>query len=111
MPGDNVKLAVRCGASAFSVPFGALGEWKPLLDCADSFALVRNGTEVVDVRLGGLRRWIAFKRDGIGGSPLFGIGYQETVGAQRRGREYWGGSNRKVVVLVRADGTVRVECP
>lgn len=99
-------LTIHCGGSAFATGFEGLARWRAVLDCADAISLAWNGARV-DVRLGGLRRWVAFLRT-VGGSPFCVIGYQETVGALRRGDLYIGGSNRKVLARVGPDGAINV---
>lgn len=79
-------LSAQVGASSFSVPWADLGEWRSVLNCADGLTL-RNETQVLNLDLGGTRRWIAFQKQ-INGSPLDCVGYQETVA----------GHNRKVLI-------------
>jgi hypothetical protein len=100
-------LAIHCGASTFTTPLDGVREWRAVLDCADAISLWAGSAERVRVRLGGLRRWIAFERT-IGSSPYACIGYQETVGAVQRGHAYTGGSNRKVLAWINGDGTVSI---
>ena len=100
-------LAIHCGASTFTTPLNGVREWRAVLDCADAISLYAGSAERVRVRLGGLRRWVAFEHT-IGGSPCAVIGYQETIGAVRQGHAYTGGSNRKVLAWVNEDGLVSV---
>ena len=100
-------LAIHCGASTFAAPLGNVREWRAVLDCADAISLWAGSAERVRVQLGGLRRWIAFERT-IDSSPYAVVGYQETVGAERRGHAYTGGSNRKVLAWVGESGPVSV---
>ncbi len=86
-------LAARVGASSFSIPWQNLGEWKPVLGCADGLVLKSNGTQVLSLELGDTRRWIAFEKM-VNASPCHCIGYQETVR----------GVNKKVLVWHRPDG-------
>ncbi len=108
MPGT---LVIHCGSSTFSTPLAEVRQWKAVLDCADAISLMTGSAgrerERVHVRLGGLRRWIAFEQF-VGGSPYAVIGYQETVGATRRGYTYTGGSNRQVLAWVNGDGAVSI---
>lgn len=103
----STSLVIHCGGSTFSTGFGSVRRWRAVLDCADAISVVRDDAEHVRVRLGGLRRWVAFERS-IGGSPFAVVGYQETVGAVWHGAAYTGGSNRKVLAWVGADGRVVV---
>ncbi|MBU0792325.1 MAG: hypothetical protein KKC55_17960 [Gammaproteobacteria bacterium] len=103
----DASLTIYCGASAFSTGFDELRRWRHVLNCADAISLKHDGAERVHVRLGGLRRWIAFEQS-VGGSPFAVVGYQETVGAVWHGESYSGGSNRKVLAWVRGDGTVSI---
>ena len=100
-------LVIQCGGSVFRADLEAIHRWRGLLDCADQISLTRDGQELVRVRLGGLRRWIAFKQ-WAAGSPLYGIGFQTTVGATRYGSEYSGGSNFQVVARLHPDGLVDI---
>ena len=103
----DTSLAIHCGGSTFNTSFDGIKRWRPVLDCADAISVVRDDVERVSVRLGGLRRWVAFEQS-IGGSPFAVIGYQETVGAVWHGAAYTGGSNRKVLAWVGAGGHVIV---
>jgi hypothetical protein len=104
---DGIILTIQCGGSTFEAGPHDVARHRALLDCADAIGLVRDGVERVRVELGGLRRWIAFQRN-VGGSPLYCIGYQETVGACWRGGLAIGGSNRKVIVRLHPDDTVTI---
>lgn len=101
----DTQLIINVGGSALKASVERVHEWRALLDCADSIALFWNGAERVQVSLGGLRRWVAFKRT-HGGSPLYCIGYQETVGALHRRGATIGGSNRKVLVWMLPGGRI-----
>ena len=101
----DTQLIINVGGSALQANMERVREWRALLDCADSIALSWRGTERVRVDLGGLRRWIAFKRI-LGGSPFYCIGYQETVGAIHRHGAIIGGSNRKVLAWMTPGGLV-----
>ena len=104
----DTKLIINVGGSALSTSdFDDLKPWYALLGGADSIALAQNNVERVRVQLGGLRRFIAFKRDN-GSSPLHFIGYQETVGAIVREGLYIGGSNRKVIACLHPSGHVEI---
>lgn len=103
---DNL-LTIHCSGSIFNTPLHSIKRWRTVLDCADALSLSVNGAERVHVQLGGLRRWIAFERS-VGGSPFAVVGYQETVGATWCGNAYTGGSNRKVLAWVAADGAVSI---
>lgn len=100
-------LTINVGGSALKADLKNLQPWHALLNNADAIALTQNGKECVRVDLGGLKRWIAFRRN-VGGSPLCAIGYQETVGAQRYGDMIVGGSNRKVLAWLHPSGRVTI---
>lgn len=101
----DTKLTIEVGGSAFQADLENLQPWRTLLGFADSIGLARDEHEVLRVELGGLRRWIAFKRDSAG-SPLYCIGYQETVGAIRNGDQIIGGSSRKTLAWLYPSGQV-----
>ena len=104
----ETKLIINLAGSAWTADLGDLRPWYPLLNNADSIALAQNGIERVRVELGGLRRWIAFSRP-VGGSPLYVIGHQESVGAiYRNGSVVFSGSNRKVLAWLNASGGVYI---
>ena len=100
-------LSINVGGSAFSADWHSLPTWRVLLDNADSIAIQRDGEERVRVDLGGLRRWIAFSKC-VNGSPLYCIGYQETVGAVQRSGLIVAGSNRKVTAWLHPSGRVTI---
>lgn len=103
------RLQIECSGSAFLISLGDAQRWKTVLDCADAIALRRNGVEQLRVQLGGLRRWIAFERL-IGGSPLYAIGWQETIGVEASDGGYiTTGSNRKMIAFLHPDGRVAIE--
>jgi len=104
---NKTRLTIQCGGSSFAAPVGSVYNWRAVLDCADSIGLYREGREHVRVELGGLRRWIVFERT-VGGSPLFCIGYQETVGATWQGPVAIGGSNRKTLCWLLPDNRVTI---
>ena len=103
------RLQIECSGSAFLISLSDARRWKGVLDCADAIVLKRNGVEQLRVQLGGLRRWIAFERF-VGGSPLYAIGYQETIGAKASDGGYIvSGSNRKMIAYLYPDGRVAIE--
>ena len=104
------ELIINVGGSSLSTTdFDDLKPWYALLRGADSIALARNKVERVRVQLGGARRFIAFKKDSNDGAPpSHCVGYQETVGAIRRGNMYIGGSNRKVLAWLHPSGPVEI---
>lgn len=97
------QLAAQVGASSFDISWSRLREWKPVLNCAETISLHKNGTRLLSLDLGDTRRWIAFQKQ-INGSPFDCIGYQETIGAIQRDGYIIGGSNRKVLVWHGPDG-------
>lgn len=101
----DTKLTIGISGSVFQADLDNLQPWRALLSCADSIGLARNGSEMVRVELGGLRRWVAFRRNSAG-SPLYCIGYQETVGAMRKGNQIVGGSSRKFLAWLHPSGQV-----
>jgi len=108
MPGTELIINVG-GSSLRTAAFDDLKPWYALLSGAESIALAQNNEIRVQVQLGGLRRFIAFKRDDNDGKPpLFCIGWQETVGAIQRDGLYIGGSNRKVMVWLHPSGYVDI---
>lgn len=105
----ETRLKIECSGSTFLVGLGDVRRWKAVLDCADAIALRQNGVDQLRVQLGGLRRWIAFKRS-VGGSPLCAIGWQETIGAQTDDGGYIvSGSNRKMIAFLYPNGRVEIE--
>lgn len=105
------KLSAIVGASTFDIDWDNLQAWKPVLACAESLGLSRNGTDLLKLDLNTTRRWIAFQKT-INGSPLACIGYQETVGAIQRASVTTGGSNRKMLAWIRPDDSVYIgSCP
>ena len=108
MPDTRLKIEAP-GGSIFEIGLGDVQRWKGVLDCADAIALRRNGVDQLRVQLGGLRRWIAFQRS-VGSSPLFAIGWQETIGAKTDDGGYIvSGSNRKMIAFLHPDGRVAIE--
>jgi len=107
MPGTELIINVG-GSSLRTAAFDDLKPWYALLNGADSIALAQNNMERVRVQLGGLRRFIAFRKDIDGKPPLYCIGWQETVGAIQRDGLYIGGSNRKVMVWLHPSGYVDI---
>jgi hypothetical protein len=103
----DVTLSIAVGGSVLNADYwDDLRPWAPLLNNADSIALVSDGQERVRVDLSGPRRWIAFAREVGAGSLVFCIGYQETVGALHRGGAILGGSNRKTLAWLHPGGRV-----
>lgn len=104
----DTALIINVGGSSLrTTAFDDLKPWYALLQNADSIALAQGGSERIRVQLGGLRRFIAFKKD-IDSKPLYCIGWQETVGAIQRGDLYVGGSNRKVMAWLHPSGRVEI---
>ena len=103
----DVTLVINVGGSSFQTDLNDLNPWRALLDGADTLSLAQNNVERVRVQLGGLRRFIAFRKH-IDGSPLYCIGFQETVGALVRGDVYIGGSNRKTMAWLHPSGFVDI---
>ena len=104
----DTRLMIGCPGSIFNIGLEEVGTWRAILDCAEEIALIRNGTPLIGVKLGGRRRWIAFQRQ-VAGSPLAAIGYQETVGALSTDNMILSGSNRKVIAWLHPSGEVRIE--
>ena len=102
-----LQLEATVAGSSFSIKWDKLREWSPMLDSADSIRLHENGREVVRVDLGTTRRWIAF-RDNVSGSLMHCVGFQESVGAIRRGGAIMGGSNFKLLAFVHPNGRVHI---
>ena len=105
----DTELIINVGGSALkTTDFDNLIPWYALLRGADSIALAQNNVERVRVQLGGLRRFIAFRKHIDGSPPLYCIGFQETVGALVRGDVYIGGSNRKTMAWLHPSGRVDI---
>ena len=102
-----MQLEAIVAGSAFSINWGKLREWGPLLNSATEIRLHENGHEIVRVDLNDTRRWIAFQ-DNSSGSLLHCIGFQESVGAVRRGGAIVGGSNFKLLAYVHPNGRVHI---
>ena len=100
----DVCLSIDVGGSTLRADPVNLDRWRDLLNCADRIGLAFGSRERVSVNLSGQRRWIAFTRNSCG-SPLYCVGYQETVGAFGGNS----GSNRKVLCWLMPDDSVRVE--
>jgi hypothetical protein len=103
----ETQLIISVGGSALRADIGNLQPWRALLNNADAIAVSRNGKECVRVELDGLKRWIVFERN-VSGSPFCALGYQETVGALRRGNVIVGGSNRKVLAWLHPGGRITI---
>lgn len=105
---NSYILSVECGGRTFNIQPNQVREWKPLLDCADSFVVMDADRPIIRIQLGGTRRWIVYQ-DSVSGSPVLAVGYQESVGALRKGPNvYVGGSSRKVLCWLLPDGPVTV---
>lgn len=101
----DAKLKIIVGGSALMADFHNLQPWRALLDSADAIAIQTGPAERLRVDLSGLRRWIAFSKS-LNGSPLYCIGWQETVGAIHRNGSIIGGSNRKTMAWLHPSGRV-----
>jgi len=101
-----MQLQVHVGASSFDVPWNDLETWRPVLNCAESISLHKDGRHIGQVNLSDPRvtRWVAFKAE-VNGSPFACVGYQESVGAKRADGLVVSGSNRKVLVWCGLDGS------
>jgi hypothetical protein len=102
------QLMINVAGSSLYADFDNLQSWQSVLNSAQSIAIADNGRVCARVDLSGLRRWIAFKRIS-NGSPLYAIGFQETVGAIQRGGLIVAGSNRKCILWLHPSGYVHLE--